>query len=56
MNLPTSLKITEDIKSKIVRIIAGHLDLFEPVAESVTDEIVHLLEQNTFDLSKKLDA
>jgi hypothetical protein len=48
--------ITEDIKQKIVRIIAGHLDLYEPVAESITDEIVDLLEQRTFGLAKESGA
>jgi hypothetical protein len=39
------IKIPADLKQEITRIIAGHLDLYELVAESVTDEIVSLLEQ-----------
>jgi hypothetical protein len=39
--------ITERLKNEITEIIAGHLDLYWPTAESITDEIVNLLELRT---------
>jgi hypothetical protein len=36
--------ITEKLKDEIAEVIVGHLDLYRPIAESITDEIVSLLE------------
>jgi hypothetical protein len=41
--------ISEEIKTNITNFIAGYLNLYHPMAEDITDEIVHFLEHDTFD-------
>lgn len=52
----TELLESEATKELITRAIAGHLDLYEPVAESITDEILDLLRRRISCLSTELDA
>jgi hypothetical protein len=36
---------TQKVKEEITDKIAGYLGIYRPIAEDITDEIVHLLEQ-----------
>lgn len=43
---------TEDVKDKITEIIGGYFDLYRPLADCVTDEIVRFLELHISRLQK----
>lgn len=40
-------RVAKNVKDEITDIICDHLDLYRPVAESITDEILNLLELRT---------
>lgn len=39
--------VAGNVKDEITNIISDHLDLYRPVAESITDEILSFLERHT---------
>ena len=42
----TQVSDLDSLRASITQVIATHLDLYEPVAESLTDEIVDLLRRH----------